>query len=436
MIRTIAELFQQLKAKELEALAAFPDVQHPGMLGDMYEGLTRSMVTTALFEGLDLRIVTGKIRAPDGTLSRQLDVMVVVGSGQRVPHTEHFLYPTSQVLAVIEVKKTLYSTAMSEAYDNLLSLSARVFLETIPVEPLRKVYRRLTHREFPVDGDLSALPWDQEMFAHVAVLEVALPARIVLGYGGYANEKTLRDGFVEYLQGIAAGSPTEGYGFAQLPSLIACGDSVLVKLNAMPYSAASQDQGWSLVYGSIPGVTSLVVLEVLWTRLASRFEFTPAIFGEDLDVEALRPLLYAKPARADGRYGWAYKYVSRSLSELQSTPKSWGWTPERLTTPEATIMGMLCDKLAIRVDSASWKAFLHDEGEALPAFIEKMKVAGIAALVDEEFKLLTDGCAVVCMPSGEWVVGENSTGRLTRWVANQQRIARTATRPRSDSEPR
>jgi hypothetical protein len=83
MIRTIADLLDELKEKERLALSSYGDVRHNGMIGDMYEGLTRSLLTKVVFDGLDLRVTTGKIRAPDGSLSRQIDAMVAVGAGDR-----------------------------------------------------------------------------------------------------------------------------------------------------------------------------------------------------------------------------------------------------------------------------------------------------------------------------------------------------------------
>jgi len=118
VIKTLAELLDRLKAKELEAIARFGDLGHQGMIGDMYEGLTRELLTKSLFEGQGLRVVTGKVRMPDGSYSKQMDAMIVMGEAQLLPHTDQFIYPPERVIAAVEVKKTLYATALDDAYLN------------------------------------------------------------------------------------------------------------------------------------------------------------------------------------------------------------------------------------------------------------------------------------------------------------------------------
>lgn len=78
------------------------------MIGDMYEGLTRDLLSRSLFADLDLRVVTGKVRIDANTYSSQIDAMVVIGDGEQMPFSQHYLYPPEQVVAAIEVKKTLY----------------------------------------------------------------------------------------------------------------------------------------------------------------------------------------------------------------------------------------------------------------------------------------------------------------------------------------
>jgi len=57
MIRTVAELLEKLMEKERETLPEYDDIQHPGLFGEMYEGLAKALVGKALFEGMDLRVV-------------------------------------------------------------------------------------------------------------------------------------------------------------------------------------------------------------------------------------------------------------------------------------------------------------------------------------------------------------------------------------------
>ena len=78
MIRTVADLLEKLMVKEREKLPEYDDIQHPGLFGEMYEGLAKALVGKALFEGMDLRVASGKIRNAKGNLSGQIDCMVGV----------------------------------------------------------------------------------------------------------------------------------------------------------------------------------------------------------------------------------------------------------------------------------------------------------------------------------------------------------------------
>jgi hypothetical protein len=424
MIQTVADLLDELRAKEQDALARYGEVGHQGMIGDMYEGLTRSLLEKGLFTGLDLRVVTGKVRLDDGIYSRQIDAMVVLGEGERMPYSEHLLYAPDQVIAVIEVKKTLYSDALDESYQNLLSLRHQNFLRGARASRLKFAYRRIADGELPDDMDLSRLPWEKEMIAHALMWDVALPVRVVFGYGGYKSEKTLRDGFVDYLNRVlaeySAAGGAAGYGPASLPSLIISGHSSLVKLNAMPYSVRHNggDGSW-LVYGSYRERPGLLLLELLWTRLASLRIVPVDVFGDDMDLEAINPLLYAKPHRTSERGGWLYELVDLSNDELREPQPVAAWAPTPLTDAEAVLMMYLCQHGSLDTSTDEfWRDYSQAHAADLDSSLSRLRLAGIAA-VDHQgiLRLLTEQCAVVCHPQLGYLAGENSTGRLTRWVA-------------------
>src|SRR5688572_6928037 len=103
MITTIAELLMKIMEKEKEVLARQPNLNHMPMLGDMYEGLARDVLNKAVFEGLNLNVVEGKIRFKDGRLSGQLDCMIIEGGGEQLPYTNHYLCDIEKVIAIFEV---------------------------------------------------------------------------------------------------------------------------------------------------------------------------------------------------------------------------------------------------------------------------------------------------------------------------------------------
>lgn len=88
-------------------------IKQPGLIGDMYEGLTSELLNKSIFEGLDLRIASGKVKNNSGFLSSQIDCMLVVGDGDNIPFTNKKVYHYSQVIAVLEVKKILTKKKLS-----------------------------------------------------------------------------------------------------------------------------------------------------------------------------------------------------------------------------------------------------------------------------------------------------------------------------------
>ena len=56
---------------------------HAPTIGAMYEGLTRDILDRAIPASLDLRIVDGFIEGADGSLSPQMDAMLVTGKEKR-----------------------------------------------------------------------------------------------------------------------------------------------------------------------------------------------------------------------------------------------------------------------------------------------------------------------------------------------------------------
>ena len=105
MINTIYELLSLLKDKGVAEIEPYLNIQHNPTIGDMYEGLTKILTDKAIFKGLDLRVTSGKIKNIYGVLSRQIDCMIVVGDGEKIPFTEDYIYEVNKVIAVIEVKK-------------------------------------------------------------------------------------------------------------------------------------------------------------------------------------------------------------------------------------------------------------------------------------------------------------------------------------------
>lgn len=76
MIKTIADLLRELMVKEAAKLDD-ETITHGPTIGSMYEGLARDILDRVIPGDLEVRVVDGFIEGVDGSLSPQLDAMVV-----------------------------------------------------------------------------------------------------------------------------------------------------------------------------------------------------------------------------------------------------------------------------------------------------------------------------------------------------------------------
>ncbi len=119
-ITTTIDLLTEIMQTARLDVASLPRINNSTIVGDHYEGLTRDLVTKSLFAPFDLRVCSGVIRTATGEQSSQIDCMVVVGDGTSIPYTPHFIYDISQVVAVVEVTKTLSFDKLCTDLDKLL----------------------------------------------------------------------------------------------------------------------------------------------------------------------------------------------------------------------------------------------------------------------------------------------------------------------------
>lgn len=116
------------------------------MIGNMYEGLTKEMAEKSLFDGMDLKVASGKItNQVDGKISKQIDCMIVIGEGTEIPYTKDYIYDIDQVIMVIEVKKNLYSKELSDGYDNLRSVTnLQKPTRDLKLDPIEDAFRAIS----------------------------------------------------------------------------------------------------------------------------------------------------------------------------------------------------------------------------------------------------------------------------------------------------
>jgi len=421
MIRTIGDLLEELREREVAVLNEHRDLGHPTIIGDMFEGLTREILAQALFEGLDLRVVTGLIRGPTGEMSRQIDAMIVVGDGESIPHTEHVVYESDAVVAVVEVKTRMHRDQLADAYANLLSVIQIRGGEASWHRAIDRNYRSIVREEVPENP--SELPHWKEMLFHSLVVEANQPARIALGYFGYKDEFALRRGFIDFLESNVTTDPTDrqpGFGPTSFPDLIICRKSGLVKLNGLPYCSPVDPNGWWPILGSFNDRPLVFLLEVLWTRLNLRFALPPEVFGEDLDLETTSPFLAAKAKRDEKFNGWMYDRAELTRDELLAKPVSQPWMPVEITRSQSIMLPVLGVQGSIRRDEPEFLEFCQRQQEDPEALFNSLVATGL--VYDDgtgTLRYLTEQCATVMTPDGRIFAGDAAGGRLMRWVARK-----------------
>jgi hypothetical protein len=401
-----------LLEREKALLVAQPDLNHNPMLGDMYEGLAKHVVAGGIFKDLDLHVADGKIRLGDGTLSDQMDIIVGYGPGTNLPYTAHRIYEWDKVLAVVEVKKTLYGPQIDDAFSNLRS-AREIDPNWNPKRGklLQHAWRGIMRRDYPLEGEPCTVT--DNMIRISLKDDVLQPVRIVFGYSGYASEKALRDGFVEFLKGqFVANGKKPGFGVVSMPDLVICGNASLVKLNGMPYSAAFKDGFWPVIAShSLNPFRSL--LELIWTRLSYFHNLPSDIFGDDLEMEAVHPLL---DARWHGAGGWEYKYHKMTSAELAEGPATVPWAPTQIDMVVYVILKNLSDGKIERVDNPKLIEWLETKGITVGELTDSLLEKGFAFVKDGEIRLLMDQL-VFQFSNGGCLVGDDRTGRFSRWLA-------------------
>ena len=274
MIKTIADLLRELMVKEAAKLDE-EVVKHGPTIGAMYEGLARDILDRVIPAEIDVRVVDGFVEGIDGTLSPQIDAMIVTGEGRQIPYTSNFVWPIADVIAVFEVKKTLYGNDLADAFEKLRTLKrmSEAYVQNgtsgvkVAAGPSFRAFAKATgHYPASIEA-IDALPDELNFIFHTMLADQLAPVRVILGYHGYADEHGLRKGMLDYLQnqGVAA-----GFGASSMPNLIIARSNSILKMDGHPYVAPLRDGWWHLLVSN-PENPLRLLIELLWTKLGDRF---------------------------------------------------------------------------------------------------------------------------------------------------------------------
>jgi len=415
MITSVADFLKNLKIKEEKLLKKYNNIKHGPMIGDMYEGLTKELLNKSIPEEFDLRIVSGKIKNSNDELSKQVDCMIVEGEGDKIPYSDNYIYNFSQVIAVIEVKKNLYSKDLKGAYENLRSIINIKEPKQINMRLLRDAYKSIARSELPIEEELDSLPFKKKMIYDLLVVENLLPVRIVFGYEGYSSEFNLREAFIKYLEENIG---NKGFGPISFPNLIVCRNYSLIKLNGMPYADFEGENDFYHIYSSYSNNPILLLLELIWTRLSYKYGINSSVFfGNDLEQEVLHRFIECKPVKEDSISGWVYNYYSANNIDLEHLPDKKSWHPVILNDTQFTIINELCNRGEIDLGEDEFHKFIEEKEGNFKDFIKDLEKTGLIYIdPNEKLKLLTNELQTAIVPDLGFIAGENNSGRFTRWV--------------------
>lgn len=356
MIRTVADLITRLIAEETAALANEP-TRHGTTIGDMYENYFRGKIfKRALPDGVNLFITDGFITFPGRTKKcPQIDCMLVRNMGRKIPETDHHEVDIEDVIAIIEVKKTLYAADLKKSFEHSKAIRdlELEYLQIRNPTPMTdqdtasvlNAFENITAVKFLTDPEasniekmadlkeeLSALGFTTELeVLNNLSLESWSILRVVFGYNGYASEQAFREKLIDQIAKVVTAGQTSGetagtnlYNPGAFPHLIVSGGYSLCKMNGQPYMARLKVDGkadprdpWQF-YTSTDTSPIRLFLEYLWTRLARHHNIDwaeePASSNSSEQTapdEIMRPFLQTwVMERVENKVSWGIEPVS------------------------------------------------------------------------------------------------------------------------------
>ena len=371
----------------------------------MYEGLTKELMNRAIFENLDLKVCSGFIYNEENKLSRQIDCMIVVGEGKKIPYSEEYKYNINQVIAVIEVKKELFGKEMDLAYKNLLSVKNIIKPDhDMQIDILEQAYENVTGTKLPERQEINKLTESEQNLYHALVVEAYMPIRIIWGYGGFSTEKSLREAFMQYM---SKNLKIKGYGVTSIPSLIIADERSIIKTNGIPFAISSESQkpGEWITLGSANKASIFFLLYLIWTRLYYLFPNLPEEIFDNIEV-AINPLMKAKCEKV----GWEYTFIDKTLSDSNEEL----WKPVEITLMSNALLKMIEKGYSITVDDENMIDECKKNGEDYDKVIQDLQFKRIIYVDNKRIGILSDNWMTVIY-NGKHYYGDNFNNRMMQW---------------------
>jgi hypothetical protein len=194
----------------------------------------------------------------------------------------------------------------------------------------------------------------------------------------------------------------------------------MLKMNGMPFIGSIENDWWSF-YVSSSYNPIYFFIETIWTRLAYKFDLPDSIFGDDLTMEPAHQFLEGKIQTKGSCIGWGYKYLPLSDEELNKKEPIREWAPLEIDEKQVAFFTLLGRQNEIDIRDKKFIKFVIEDGryKDIDDFLYKLIDNGLIFIEGNMIRSLTKECACVYV-KGKWFVGENCSGRLTRWAMKEE----------------
>lgn len=414
-IKTLGEVLEALIAHERSAIADFEaegyEITHGPTIGDIYEGLTENLLSRAVPKELNLRVTNGFIVGRNRQRSGQIDCMLVRGPGVQIPNTKHEVVEIQNVLVVFEVKKTLYGSEFPDIIDHFHQLMDLDPILSGPIDATSvfRAFSQITGIHLQEHNENNTQQFHHQLIYHSLVSERVRPVRIAIGYDGFKSESGMRKSFVELLQknvGKKWIPPTNW------PDLLISGDYSMIKLNGRPYLSPSKSDFWD-VFATSNAKPVHLLLEAIYTRIAEDDNMVD-FWGEDLEQEVLNPFLQAKAVQQGETGGWEWQHIELDENHLSQNEPVQPWLPYFPDDEEAIVFTLLMQA----PDGLDIAVIENGIGDRAAPLLSKLTSTGLVARNGNKL-FLTTVEARMGFYRGEAFVGEDNTGKLSRWLSRE-----------------
>lgn len=292
-VHTLAAALCEMLPVEIKKIEAIK-FHHMGDLGSAYEGLSEElskMISVSLSS--EIKIVSGQITSGGVVIPAQIDRMLVVGDGIEMGiNSGKYQYDISQVLVVIESKKTLSKREIDFTFSHISKVS--------------ESFRQLNKKSKPA-GRVKSIAYEmakdvfdkkvlQKKYAETMsnfTLDYERPLMVCVSYSGYKTLSSMSEAYVSSLSRHLS----SGGSFWDTPNIIICQDMCLIRDGFSSTVHASTNPGLGIQAAKVNGIDFLILS--IWKKIV-RAGLANNVFKYDHTLLGKAKHICWLPSNADG----------------------------------------------------------------------------------------------------------------------------------------